>query len=1042
MPVVDEVLSEHALEDHVICIDKLKIDLGSIQFADYKGRMERRLRTKLDTLLKSKIRNLQQTSGAPQRIVPLTKRNLELIEHFLMTGTLPGSLNLKPGRGLEQRLQSVLKQERSGFLRFLQKTSHRPQVIQRLVRQFTSGTVRQVARLLAPAQSETVFKAVDNILRRNQGRSLTGSQTAAFTALVWELLLDYLLQNQNGRFSETKFVNWITTRAEGHSVPAADSLTTAFVEAAQGIAPQHNLASQPVHPPNTIISKKEARRIFKGYDLYEALRFYLRHGMMPWSAGIIAPDIRVTKIINEMSLSYPEKLLKFAKDLQYEPDLCQSLAQKLTPAMLKQLIMALSAVSTPESEKDRSTFMQSIADYEDRAVDRKGYYAAILRNLVERRPIDLKQIAARPDDPGKSAPRNDVFEPAQDPDMIRAYLTALLKTGRKAGVYDASFARLLEDLATKHPSECRDYLTWLAANKKRFTPFLGLTGSRRLKKILAGLAGFAAAERYIEFLEKVFSTEAPSKSSNRTAILRTITRLIMTTTFSDVDAFLQSGIIRLAGLNKEPESQDRVIETLESLMASAKQLREEKIFLRLNDLRTAYQRQGNIESIIKKTPKISQSTVKPRKEDETALIKYLTADPTLNSISDDTAGIIFRRLIRHGSETLYAAIRDHLKSKDLRKKMITLLPENWLIRLLAGLRPDLHQPVQTYADIITEAGYSNEIFEQPEEISKLKWEFIFAYVDANPNRSFRKADFIRRFSDFLGDRIRKMDTAALTAILHRNLTADMQLNNRDEKFAAIQILKQMNSDAPLPRQPETSPSVVNSVSDESGSNDALRQARGPSLSKAAEPEGRGEGKIDACASKYALNSGPTDTLQMEHPASFWETAEDMLEEVVVQNAGMVIAAPYLPKLWNMLDLVETEIFKNNQAAERAVHLLQFMTAKRIESPEYELILNKILCGVKSSEPITGRIDITEKEQKAVEGLIQGMITNWKGIGRTSIEGFRESFLQRRGRLRLKDDAWHLKVKQRAFDMLLDSIPWGFATIKHPWMERVVYVKWR
>ena len=71
-----------------------------------------------------------------------------------------------------------------------------------------------------------------------------------------------------------------------------------------------------------------------------------------------------------------------------------------------------------------------------------------------------------------------------------------------------------------------------------------------------------------------------------------------------------------------------------------------------------------------------------------------------------------------------------------------------------------------------------------------------------------------------------------------------------------------------------------------------------------------------------------------------------------------------------------------------------------------------------------------------------MITNWKSVGQTSVAGFRESFLQRRGRLTRKDDAWQLKVEQRAFDMLLDSIPWGFAAIKHPWMERVVYVKWR
>jgi hypothetical protein len=106
------------------------------------------------------------------------------------------------------------------------------------------------------------------------------------------------------------------------------------------------------------------------------------------------------------------------------------------------------------------------------------------------------------------------------------------------------------------------------------------------------------------------------------------------------------------------------------------------------------------------------------------------------------------------------------------------------------------------------------------------------------------------------------------------------------------------------------------------------------------------------------------------------------------------------------------------------------------------VLNKIMCGINLSEPITSRIAISDKEREAIEGLIRGMIENWKTIGQTSVEGFRESFFQRRGRLQHQDDAWQLKVEERAFDMLLDSIPWGFSTIKQPWMERVIYVKWR
>lgn len=45
-------------------------------------------------------------------------------------------------------------------------------------------------------------------------------------------------------------------------------------------------------------------------------------------------------------------------------------------------------------------------------------------------------------------------------------------------------------------------------------------------------------------------------------------------------------------------------------------------------------------------------------------------------------------------------------------------------------------------------------------------------------------------------------------------------------------------------------------------------------------------------------------------------------------------------------------------------------------------------------------------------------------------------------MHLKDDAWYLDVDPGTFDMLLDSLPWSFSIIKHPWMERAVHVNWR
>ncbi|MBS0485090.1 MAG: hypothetical protein JSS06_07730, partial [Proteobacteria bacterium] len=174
-----------------------------------------------------------------------------------------------------------------------------------------------------------------------------------------------------------------------------------------------------------------------------------------------------------------------------------------------------------------------------------------------------------------------------------------------------------------------------------------------------------------------------------------------------------------------------------------------------------------------------------------------------------------------------------------------------------------------------------------------------------------------------------------------------------------------------------------------------------------------------------------------------QSTDDVREEIYIENAGQVLAAPYLPRLFDMLKLVEDGAFVDRHAAERAVHLLQFMVNAQTRSPEYQLTLNKILCGVTTGIPICAEIGISAHEQETIEGLIRGMIQNWRTIGNTSISGLRETFLQRKGKLQLKDDGmWYLTVESGVFDMLLDSLPWSYSVIKHSWMERAVHVTWR
>jgi hypothetical protein len=169
---------------------------------------------------------------------------------------------------------------------------------------------------------------------------------------------------------------------------------------------------------------------------------------------------------------------------------------------------------------------------------------------------------------------------------------------------------------------------------------------------------------------------------------------------------------------------------------------------------------------------------------------------------------------------------------------------------------------------------------------------------------------------------------------------------------------------------------------------------------------------------------------------------DSTELLVVGNAGMVLAGPYLPRLFTALGLTADGKFIDEHAAGRAVHLLQYMVTGESHSPEYLLVLNKILCGLPTAAPVAAGIDITQAEQKCIEGMIQAMVAHAKVLGSCSVAAMRQTFFARTADLRLVEDTWRLRVHPGPFDMLLDRLPWGYSIIKFGWMTRPVHVEWR
>ena len=164
----------------------------------------------------------------------------------------------------------------------------------------------------------------------------------------------------------------------------------------------------------------------------------------------------------------------------------------------------------------------------------------------------------------------------------------------------------------------------------------------------------------------------------------------------------------------------------------------------------------------------------------------------------------------------------------------------------------------------------------------------------------------------------------------------------------------------------------------------------------------------------------------------------------IGNAGITLLSPYLPRLFSMLELTENNRFKDRDAQIRAMFLIQYVLSGQAdrEYPEYEMTLNKLLTGFETGIPIPRRIELTEQETETVNSMLQGILQHWEKLKNTSPAGFREGFLQRNGKSEEKEGFYLLTVEEKTCDILLDSCPWSFRTIKYGWMKKTMNVKWR
>lgn len=163
--------------------------------------------------------------------------------------------------------------------------------------------------------------------------------------------------------------------------------------------------------------------------------------------------------------------------------------------------------------------------------------------------------------------------------------------------------------------------------------------------------------------------------------------------------------------------------------------------------------------------------------------------------------------------------------------------------------------------------------------------------------------------------------------------------------------------------------------------------------------------------------------------------------ITVPNAGIVLLNSYFLILFERLNLVKDNNFISEEKRLDAIHYLQYIVTGMTKTEESLLALNKVFCNVPLSQPIHDEIQMSNKDKKLIEGLLEAAIDYWNAIGATSIQGFRGNWLVRNGILREEEDRWSLTVEKRPYDVLMLKSPFSFSIIKLPWMPKPLHVTW-
>jgi hypothetical protein len=180
--------------------------------------------------------------------------------------------------------------------------------------------------------------------------------------------------------------------------------------------------------------------------------------------------------------------------------------------------------------------------------------------------------------------------------------------------------------------------------------------------------------------------------------------------------------------------------------------------------------------------------------------------------------------------------------------------------------------------------------------------------------------------------------------------------------------------------------------------------------------------------------------QIEH-----ETDESFFEkktsEIIVQNAGLVLLHPFLKTFFTETGILIKEGYFLKEKQILAVQALHFLATGNEMFFEANMVFEKYLSGMPLKMPIQRESLLTKEIKSEANEMLRQVIKHWPALKNTSVDGLRQNFLQRDGKLIQNKKNYRLLVERKTQDILLERIDWNISVVKLPWMKNLIHIEW-